>query len=61
MSQMIIAFPAQAYYLRHLSLIFFPSTLAFCFSFVWVVPVFPITLAKFSDFQIGVVESGLLP
>ena len=61
MSQMIIAFPAQAYYLRHLSLIFFPSTLAFCFSFAWVVPIFLSALAKFSDFQISVIESGLLP
>ena len=58
---MIIAFLAQAYYLRYLSLIFSPSTLAFCFSFVWVVLIFPTALAKFSDFQIGVVESGLLP
>ena len=58
---MIIAFPAQAYYLRHLSLIFFPSTLAFCFSFAWVVLIFLSALAEFSDFQIDIVVFGLLP
>ena len=58
---MIIASQAQAYYWRYSNLVFSPSTLAFCFSFVWVVLIFLTALAKFSDFQISVVESGLLP
>ena len=57
---MTIASQAQAYYLRYLSLIFSPFTLASCFSFAWVVLIFLTALAKFSNFQISVVESGLL-
>ena len=58
---MTIASLARAYYWSYSSLVFSPSTLAFCFSFAWVVLIFLTALAKFSDFQISVVESGLLP
>ena len=52
---------AQAYYWSYLSLVSSQSTLAFCSSFAWVVLIFPTALAKISDFQISVAQSGLLP